>query len=43
VQSAGAFNGIPDGETLLVTVTVTGPGNHSVSLSGYRTRYAPNL
>jgi MSHA pilin protein MshD len=34
---------IPAGETLLVTVTVTGPGNHSVTLSGYRTRYAPNL
>jgi MSHA pilin protein MshD len=43
VQDAGAFNAIPAGETLLVTVTVTGPGNHSVSLSGYRTRYAPNL
>ncbi|MBW6496026.1 MAG: prepilin-type N-terminal cleavage/methylation domain-containing protein [Burkholderiaceae bacterium] len=43
VQPAGAFNGIPAGETLLVTVTVTGPGNHSVSLSGYRTRYAPNF
>ena len=43
VQPAGAFNGIPAGETLLVTVTVTDPGNHSVSLSGYRTRYAPNL
>lgn len=43
VQPAGAFNGIPAGETLLVTVTVTGPGNHSVTLSGYRTRYAPNL
>ncbi|MHB1186788.1 type II secretion system protein [Thiobacillus sp.] len=43
VQDAGAFNGIPAGETLLVTVTVTGPGNHSVSLSGYRTRYAPNF
>ena len=42
VQPAGAFNGVPAGETLLVTVTVTGPGNHSVSLSGYRTRYAPN-
>ena len=42
-QPAVAFNGIPAGETLLVTVTVTGPGNHSVSLSGYRTRYAPNL
>lgn len=43
VQSAGAFNGIPVGETLLVTVTVNGPGNHTVTLSGYRTRYAPNL
>jgi MSHA pilin protein MshD len=43
VQDAGAFNGIPAGETLLVIVTVTGPGNHSISLSGYRTRYAPTL
>jgi len=43
VQLAGAFNGIPAGETLLVTVTVTGPGNHNASLSGYRTRYAPNF
>lgn len=42
-QPAGGFNGIPAGETLLVTVTVTAPGNHSVSLSGYRTRYAPNF
>ena len=43
VEPAGVFNGIPAGETLLVTVTVNGPGNHNVSLSGYRTRYAPNL
>ena len=43
VQPAGAFNGVPAGETLLVTVTVTAPGNQGVSLSGYRTRYAPNL
>ncbi len=43
VQDAGAFNGIPAGETLRVTVTVTGPGNHTISLSGYRTRYAPTL
>jgi MSHA pilin protein MshD len=43
VQDAGAFNGIPVGETLLVTVTVTAPGNQGVSLSGYRTRYAPNF
>jgi MSHA pilin protein MshD len=37
------LNGIPAGETLLVTVTVTAPGNQGVSLSGYRTRYAPNF
>ncbi|AAZ96709.1 hypothetical protein Tbd_0756 [Thiobacillus denitrificans ATCC 25259] len=43
VQPAGAFHGIPAGETLLVTVTVSGPGNQTVSLSGYRTRHAPNL
>ncbi len=43
VQPAGAFNGIPAGETLLVIVTVTAAGNQGVSLSGYRTRYAPNL
>jgi len=42
VQDAGIFNGIPAGETLLVTVTVTAPGNPGISLSGYRTRYAPN-
>jgi MSHA pilin protein MshD len=42
-QPAGAFNGIPAGETLLVTVTVTAPGNQGVSLSGYRARYAPNF
>ena len=42
-NSAAAFNGVPANETLIVTVTVTGPGNHSISLSGYRTRYAPTL
>jgi MSHA pilin protein MshD len=42
-QPAGAFNGVPASETLLVTVTVTAPGNLGVSLSGYRTRYAPTL
>lgn len=34
---------LPNAEVLFVTVTVTGPGNHSISLSGYRTRYAPTL
>ena len=54
VQPVANFNGIVpdvlivpavpgDNETLLVIVTVTGPGNHTVSLSGYRTRYAPNI
>lgn len=47
VQPVANFNGIVpvpgDNETLLVTMTVTAPGNQGVSLSGYRTRYAPNL
>ena len=43
VQPVGAFNGIPAGETLMVTVTVSAPGNHGVTLSGYRTRYAPTF
>ena len=42
-QPAVPLTNIPASETLLVTVTVNGPGNHSVTLSGYRTRYAPNL
>jgi MSHA pilin protein MshD len=29
-------------QSLLVTVTVTGPGNTTVVLDGYRARYAPN-
>ena len=29
-------------QSLLVSVTVTGPGNTTVTLYGYRTRYAPN-
>jgi Tfp pilus assembly protein PilV len=29
-------------QSLLTTVTVTGPGNTTVTLHGYRTRYAPN-
>ncbi len=31
------------GESLLITVTVTAPGNITVNVDGYRTRYAPNL
>ena len=30
------------GDALRITVTVTGPGSTSITLDGYRTRYAPN-
>ena len=40
VIAATDGNGAP--QVLLVTVTVTAPGGDSVSLSGYRARYAPN-
>lgn len=38
--AANDSNGRP--QSLRVTVTVTGPGNVTVTLDGYRTRYAPN-
>lgn len=34
--------GLAGAEVLLIAVTVTGPGNESATLTGYRTRYAPN-
>lgn len=37
-----ALGAVPASESLLITVTVTGPGNVSVALHGYRIRYAPN-
>jgi MSHA pilin protein MshD len=37
-----ALNGIPATESLRILVTVTGPGSTSVTVEGYRTRYAPN-
>lgn len=43
VQPVGVFNSLPAGETLIVTVTVTAPGNHRIVLDGYRTRHAPAL
>jgi MSHA pilin protein MshD len=44
-QAFAAFGGgraIPAADSLLVTVTVTGPGNTTATLHGYRVRYAPN-
>jgi MSHA pilin protein MshD len=38
-----ALGGLPASEGLLITVVVTGPGNVSATVDGYRTRYAPNL
>jgi MSHA pilin protein MshD len=38
-----ALGGLPASEGLLITVIVTGPGNVSATVDGYRTRYAPNL
>ena len=38
-QGIGA---IPADEALLITVSVSGPGNTTVVLHGYRLRYAPN-
>lgn len=37
-----AIGQVPATESLRITVTVTGPGNTTVTLDGYRTRYAPN-
>ena len=41
--AAVTFNGIPNTDALQITVTVTGPANVTVTVDGYRTRYAPNL
>lgn len=40
VDAAASLGGIGGGEVKLITVTVTGPGNESITLSGYRTNYA---
>jgi MSHA pilin protein MshD len=37
-----ALGAIPASDSLLITVTVTGPGNTTAVLHGYRVRYAPN-
>jgi len=40
--SIAATDAFGSAQSLRVTVTVTGPGNTTVTLDGYRTRYAPN-
>jgi MSHA pilin protein MshD len=37
-----ALGAIPASDSLLIAVTVTGPGNTVATLHGYRVRYAPN-
>ena len=37
-----APNTVPNPHALRVSITVTGPGSVSITLEGYRTRYAPN-
>lgn len=41
--AAAALPGVAAGDALSITVTVTAPWNVSVTLDGYRTRYAPRL
>jgi MSHA pilin protein MshD len=41
-SDAIAGDTIPAAAALKISVTVTGPGNVSITLDGYRTRYAPN-
>lgn len=41
--AAQALDVIPASDAQLITVTVTGPGNVSAVLHGYRARYAPNV
>jgi MSHA pilin protein MshD len=41
--TATALGVVAASDSLLITVTVTGPANVVVTVDGYRTRYAPNL
>ncbi|MCY4756914.1 prepilin-type N-terminal cleavage/methylation domain-containing protein [Pelomonas aquatica] len=40
--SAVALDNVAAGDALKITVTVTAPDNSTISLQGWRTRYAPN-
>jgi MSHA pilin protein MshD len=42
VALASGANLVPATESLRISVTVSGPGGVSITLEGYRTRYAPN-
>lgn len=41
--AAGSFAGFSADAVLKINVTVTGPANTTVSLSGYKVRYAPTI
>jgi MSHA pilin protein MshD len=42
VPFAGVLNAAGNADTLKIDVTVNGPSNTSITLTGYRMRYAPN-
>ncbi len=42
ISEAGATFGLTASNVLRIDVTVTGPSNTTIALSGYRFRYAPN-
>ncbi|WP_029148062.1 prepilin-type N-terminal cleavage/methylation domain-containing protein [Methylophilus sp. 5] len=40
---AGAFAGLPAAAVLQIVVTVTGPANTTIRLTGFKVRYAPKI
>ena len=43
VGGSAQFPSVPLDAALQIDVLVTGPGNTAITLTGYRTRYAPNI
>ena len=43
VGATAQFPSVPLDAALQIDVLVTGPGNTAITLTGYRTRYAPNI
>jgi MSHA pilin protein MshD len=43
VGGTAQFPTLPLAAALQINVTVTGPGNTTITLTGFRTRYAPNI